>query len=320
MDTPDLSQWIFRGCDPQILGAVKQVVANWKGYSPDPMAKRSLVHLIEKYLDPVVKEYLQRIPEAFRFSLLGGGQETYSRLIRSEGYRHTRDLHTNLERGLMASTNDIDRDRDDHLSTLSTIYSLIWLCELKKQKRLQIRDKDGLTGGLNQKLDRERCKICGDPTEFSAFLSSNKLDRGENDNLRYSYVYCALHKSTSDGGSSNAYRSSIRNVDKINKEFFRLYARSNCPVNEEYYCRKDVIRHYFYLYVRQNRLIQADPEDVRKHAIDFVTSRITDHKKIILYLTSQGLSQTEIAKLLNMKHRQSVSKALASIPDRFRLI
>ncbi|NJB99282.1 putative XRE-type DNA-binding protein [Sphingomonas trueperi] len=39
----------------------------------------------------------------------------------------------------------------------------------------------------------------------------------------------------------------------------------------------------------------------------------------MLYLHKNGLSQTEIAKGLDIKHRQSVSKALASIPDRFWL-
>lgn len=290
----------------------------WKGYSPDPKAKRSLVHLIEKHFDPVVREYLQRIPDEYRFSVLGNGRGTYADLIRSEGYQKTRDLHTSLERSFVWKNDYRDPDYDGHLHTLSTIYGLIWLCELKKQKRLPIRDKDGLTGGLNQKRDRRQCKICASPTEFSAFLSAEH-DRGDNDDNRYSYIYCREHKSVSGTGTSGSYRSSRRNLALIDKEFFNIFARSNCPIEEETHCKRNAIYHYFYLYVRKHKLIQADVEVVRHHAHDFVKCRVTDKKKIMLYLHKNDFNQTRIAKFLNIKHRQSVSKALSSIPERFWL-
>lgn len=319
MDTPDLSEWIWYGCDALIAEAVKQVVAAWKGYSPDPHATRSLVHLIEKHFDPAVKEYTQRIPEAYRFSVLGNGQSTYAELILSEGYQNTREIHRSLEQSFVRGRDDSDRNWSGHLRTLSTIYSFIWLCELKKQKRLPIRDKDGRTAGLNQKLDRRKCQICGQPTQFSDFLCSPEHDRGENDDQRYSYTYCREHKSLSSAGTSSIYRTARRNLSLIEKEFYDILARSNCPIEEETYCRRNSIHHYFYLYVRKHKLIQADIDVVRQHAIDFVSCRITDKKKMMIYLHNRGFSQVEIAKLLHIKHRQSISKALASIPERFWL-
>lgn len=319
MDTTDLSQWIWRGCDTLIAEAAKQVVAAWKGYSPDPLAKRSLVHLIEKHFDPAVKEYTQRIPEAYRSSMLGNGRLTYAELIRSEGYPRTREIHKNLEEFFAGGRDYTDCESGGHMRTLSTIYSFIWLCELKKQRRIPIRDRDGLIGGLNQRLDQRQCQICGDPTEFSSFLLSPEHGRGENDDMRFSYIYCKAHKSLSSEGTSSTYRIARRNLPLINNEFFNILSRSNWPLEEESYCRRNSIHHYFYLYVRKHHLIEADFNILRQHANDFVRCRITDKKKLMLYLHKNDFSQTQIAKLLDIKHRQSVSKALASIPERFWL-
>lgn len=76
---------------------------------------------------------------------------------------------------------------------------------------------------------------------------------------------------------------------------------------------------YFYLYFLGQAIQPADKAELRNLARLMVDARLTDRKKQILALQKRGLNQSQIAKKLGVNDRQSISKALASVPRTFHL-
>lgn len=312
----DVHEIIWRGCNPAISAAVQRVAESWGGYSTDLNAKRSIVSLIKKFIDPAVDKFKKELPNLLKNEFLKGQNTKYSDFILKYGYDESRKYLQNFERNFAANVHKID-SHAELSATFSTIYSFTWECELRRARHSPIRDKDGHEGGLNRSLDLTYCVICGNATAFAASLARDH-PRGEGDIIRPSYKFCPEHTPLLNGKCNSVHKKGMRQLESITREFYRLLRQSNLPGHMPFTGNITAIDWYFFSYVEKHDLRGKYFPIIRRHAYEIVRDGISDRKKEIQALRSFGRSQCEIAAHIGVE-RQSISKALNSTPPQFRI-
>ncbi|HEX7854842.1 MAG TPA: hypothetical protein VF503_14225 [Sphingobium sp.] len=313
----DLSAIIWKGCDPLISDAIHRVVEGWKGYSNDLNAKRSIIVLIKKFMDPAIVEFRTKLPIDYQYDFLGGGFSNYSDFLIRYGYDESRIILKKFEKDF-SQFNYREKYYHESMSTLSSIYSFTLECEIKRSKKSRVRDKEGLEGGLNQNRDHVYCIICGNRTAFASLVAQKSDPQGASGKCRPSYKFCSEHTPVSNGKCNSIHKRGMRNLDYINKECFRIlkacFLRKHVKLSDF----TSLIDFYFSHYIEKHQIEDIYISKVRRHAYEMVRDGISDNKKGIMALKKIGHSQLAIAEGLGIR-RQSVSKALISVPEKFRI-
>lgn len=167
---------------------------------------------------------------------------------------------------------------------------------------------------------KKLCRFCSTPISPKSFTDDKDFSRGRDDKLRFSHLYCASHQPKLQNGSWNpAYKKATRSIAQFDLELGRLSRQCAKRATPHAASGDPLVDDYFYHYFLGQTIQPADKTELRNLARLMVDARLTDRKKQILALQKRGLNQSQIAKKLAVNNRQSISKALSSIPKIFHL-
>jgi DNA-binding CsgD family transcriptional regulator len=218
-------------------------------------------------------------------------------------------------------TGNKETTRDQRfVATLESLIELIVGCACKRPK-ISKAPAQGIS--LNAQRKHGFCDLCGNLTEFSAFIalvSDNQVNE-ELENrkkLQLSHQYCAEHRpKLANGEWNSAYRQARRSKSLFDLELIRLKRQCAKPATPQSQSGDYVVDEYIFHYVIGQTLLPSDEAEIRRQA-RLMADHLPARQKKILALLAQGLNQSEIAKRLGST-RQAVSKSLASIPPIFHL-
>ncbi|WP_126531670.1 LuxR family transcriptional regulator [Serratia rubidaea] len=301
---------VWEGCDPTIADAIKQFEHRWESYS-ESSKRYPIRRLLEELIDPAVAAYSSMLPSRYLGHIPGAGTGVrFSEIMQLVGI----DAMVRLQRQLIRAfvlTEDKQTERDQQfIATLETMMELIWASKRKQPKKRDLR-------GLNSQRVKGFCRFCGELAELASFAGGNG-QRGPDEQLRLSNLYCAAHRpKLPDGAWNPAYSQAKRSVAQFDLELSRFSLQSANLRTPLVTSGDPLIDSYVYHYVRKYGLQPADERELRHHARRMADMKFTDQKKRIVMLQRYGVSQSEISRMLRIS-RQAVSKALTSTPAPFR--
>lgn len=197
------------------------------------------------------------------------------------------------------------------VATLDTLIELVWACKRKQPAEKDVR-------ALNGRRLRGFCSFCGTLAEL-ALYANGQGQRGADEHLRLSNLYCAVHRPKMPDGEWNpAYRKAKRSVEQFNLELTRLIRQCALRGIPQAQSGDELVDGYIFHYILGKTSQPADEAELRNLARMMVDSRLSDRKKQILMLQRLGFNQSEIARKLGIE-RQSISKVIPSIPAIFSL-
>ncbi|NNB50441.1 LuxR family transcriptional regulator [Pseudomonas fragi] len=323
---------IWKGCDPTVADAIRQFRDCWEPYSAE--SKRyPICRLVEQLIDPAMATYTATLPSLYMGHIPGAGTGVaFSEIMRLVGV----DTMIRLQRRLLRAfvlTEDRQSERDQqYVATLETLIELVWAC-----KRKQPAEQD--VCGLNRRRLRVFCRLCGTLAELASFAeaaeAAEDLDaksdqwineqlrmsqlRGADEELRLSNLYCQAHRpKLPDNKWNPAYRKAKRSIEQFDLELARVSRQCASRGTPQAKSGDELVDSYIHNYMLGQTLQLADEAKLRNLARLMVDSRLSDRKKQILMLQRLDFNQSEIARRLGIE-RQAVSKAIASIPEIFRL-
>jgi hypothetical protein len=305
---------IWKGCDPTVADAIRRFRDCWEPYSA--ASKRyPIARLVEELIDPVVATYTATLPSRYLGHVPGAGTGVaFSEIMRLVGSEAMVRVQRRLLRAFVL-TEDQQSKRDQRfIATLETLIELVWACKRKQPAKRNVR-------GLNGQRLKVFCRFCGKLAELASFAESgNDNDqRGMDEKLRLSNLYCATHRpKLPDGEWNPEYRKAKRSVAQFDLELIRLSRQCASRVTLQAESGDELVDGYIHNYMLGQTLTLADEAELRNLARLMVDSRLSDRKKQILMLQRFDLNQSAIARRLGIE-RQAVSKAVASIPEIFRL-
>ena len=312
----DLTIVVWEGCDPTVSEAIGQFQDHWRPYSASSR-RYAIVRLIQELIDPAVAAYTATLPSRYQAHIPGAGTGVaLSGIIRLVGL----DAMVRLQRQLLrafALTEDRHTARDQRfVATLESLIELVWACACKRPVKSQVRDTR-----LNGERLQGFCRFCGTLAELTSFAGGSddpKADDPE-EKLRLSSMYCVDHRPKLPSGAWNpAYKQAKRSLAKFDLELARLSQQCAKPAALQAKSGDELVDSYFFHYVAGQTLQPADKAELRNQARLMADAKLSDRKKQMLVLQWSGLNQSEIARRLDIE-RQAVSKALTSIPAKFRL-
>ncbi|CAE6695561.1 hypothetical protein R75465_00219 [Paraburkholderia aspalathi] len=302
---------VWEGCDPTIADAIKQFENRWESYSES--AKRyPIVRLIEELIDPAVAAYSATLPSRYLGHIPGAGTGVaFSEVVRLVGFDAMVRLQRQLLRAFILTENQQSKRDQRFIATLETLIELVWACKRKQPAKRDVR-------GLNGQRLKGFCRFCGTLAELSSF-ADGEGQRGTEDKLRLSNLYCAVHRpKLPDGEWNPAYRKAKRSVAQFDLELTRLSRQCAARGTPQAQSGEELVDGYILHYILGKTLQPGDEAELRDLARLMVDSRLSDRKKQILMLQRFDFNQSAIARRLGIE-RQAVSKAIASIPEIFRL-
>lgn len=302
---------IWEGCDPTVSDAIRRFQDCWEPYSAS--AKRyPIARLVEQLIDPAVATYSATLPSRYLGHIPGAGTGVaFSEIVRLVGL----DAMVRLQRQLLRAfvlTGDQQSKRDQRfIATLETLIELVWACKRKQPAKRDVR-------GLNGQRLKGFCRFCGTLAELASF-ASGEGQRGIDEQLRLSNLYCAAHRpKLPDGEWNPAYRKAKRSVAQFDLELTRLSRQCALRGTPQAKSGDELVDSYILHYILGQTLQPGDEAELRNLARLMVDSKLSDRKKQILMLQRFDFNQSATARRLGIE-RQAVSKAIASIPEIFRL-
>ncbi|WP_285422458.1 LuxR family transcriptional regulator [Pseudomonas sp. efr-133-TYG-103a] len=302
---------IWEGCDPTVSDAVTRFMDCWEPYSAS--AKRyPIVQLVEELIDPAVAAYTEALPSRYLGHVPGAGTGVaFSEITQLVGL----DAMVRLQRKLLRAfilTEDAQSETDRRfIATLETLIELVWACQRKQPAKRDVR-------GLNGQRLRGFCRFCGTLAELASYADGEGA-RGADEQLRLSNLYCAAHRPKAPNGEWNpAYRKAKRSVGQFDLELTRLSRQCAVRGMAQANSGDELVDSYILHYILGQTLHAADEAELRNLARQMADSKLSDRKKQMLMLLQLDFNQSEIARRLGIE-RQAVSKAIASIPEVFRL-
>lgn len=305
---------IWEGCDPTVSDAITQFLDYWEPYSAS--AKRyPIARLVEELIDPAVATYTATLPSRYLGHIPGAGTGVaFSEITRLVGLGAMVRLQRKLLRAFVL-TEDRQSKRDQRfIATLETLIELVWACKRKQPAKRDLR-------GLNGQRLKGFCRFCGTLAELASFAQSTDEEgqRGIDEKLRLSNLYCPAHRpKLTDDEWNPAYRKAKRSVAQFDLELTRLSRQCASRGTPQAKSGDQLVDSYIHHYILSQTLQQAAEAELRNLARLMVDSRLSDRKKQILMLQRLDFNQSEIARRLGIE-RQAISKAIASIPEIFRL-
>ena len=306
---------IWEGCDLGISKAIERFQDRWRPYST-ASRRYPIVRLIQEVIDPAVVTYMKTLPARYSGFITGVGAGIgFSETIQLVGF----DTMVRLQRQLLRhfiKTVDTQDSRDQRfVATIESLNGLVLDCACKRPK------KSTSTTGVNLNEQRKHgfCELCGELTEFAAFMATvadeqvNDVELQERKKLELSHQYCPRHRPILANGRRNpAYRQAKRSVAQFNLELDRLNHQCAKRATPQAASGDPLVDRYFHHYLLTQTLQPADKAELRNLARQMVEMKLSDRKKQILILRWDGLNQSEIARKLSIE-RQAVWKALKSL-------
>lgn len=315
---------VWEGCDPSISTAIEHFQECWHPYST-ASRRYPIVRLIEEIIDPAVVAYMKSLPARYSVFVSGVGAGLgFSETIRLVGLDTMVCLQRQLLRQFIKTVDKLDSRDQRFVATIESLTGLVWDCACKRP------NKSKLTTGVNLNAQRKHgfCDLCGELTEFAAFMATvsddhvNDAEVEDRIRLELSHQYCAKHRPIlADGGRNPAYRQAKRSFAQFNLELDRLNRQCAKRVTPQAASGDPLVDRYFHQYLLAQTLQPADKAELRNQARLMVDAKLSDRKKQILILQWEGLNHLGIARKLGIE-RQAVSKALrslASIPGMLQL-
>ncbi|MGJ8515189.1 hypothetical protein [Carnimonas bestiolae] len=311
---------IWEGCEPEVHQAIEQFKDRWGPYSL--ASKRyHILRLIREGIDPVIATYVKTLPSRYSSYILGISEGmSFSEMIRLISC----DAMVRLQRQLLRHfviTNDRQGIEDRRfIATAESLIDLVWDCACKQPK------KTIATAGISLNDQRRHgfCELCGELTEFTAFLETIRKEQihdAELENrkkLELSHQFCPKHRPILANGDRNpVYRQAKRSIERFKYELGRLERQCTDRHKPKAASSDPLVDRYFQYYLLSQTIQAADKAELRKQARLMVDYKLSDRKKQMLVLQKGGFTQPGIAHMLGIS-RQAVSKALAMIPDRFQ--
>ncbi|HHX6631483.1 LuxR family transcriptional regulator [Pseudomonas aeruginosa] len=307
---------VWDGCDPTVSKAIGQFQDRWKPYS-ESGKRYPIARLIEELIDPAVAAYSATLPSRYVGHIPGAGTGVaFSEIVRLVGLTAMVRLQRQLLRAFVL-TEDQQSPRDQRfVATLESLIELVWACARKRPAKRQVR---------NTRLNGQRlqgfCRFCGELAELASFAAGSDAPKADDaeEKLRLSNLYCVDHRPKLANGAWNpAYRQAKRSVAQFDLELERLTRQCAMRGAPQAKSGDELVDGYILHYMLGQTLQPADEAELRNRARLMVDSKLSDRKKQILMLQRAGFNQSEIARRLGIE-RQAVSKAIASIPQIFRL-
>lgn len=224
----------------------------------------------------------------------------------------------------------------DLVPSIDSLRELALACRNKKAKRISGTD-------ISVSRYATICRFCENQTEAAAYPDGNapwQMDLKDSDDPsrrpRLSAVYCSEHRPKTrrrDSEVNKIYRAAIRknNQAAFDKELERLdrqswagasspKAKSGNRLVDEFMWR------LWRLAAHENLMHEQQPAGkgvlvealTKREARLLVKNKVSDRKKEIVVLLADGHNQAAVARTLGIKSRQAVSKALQSIPNKYR--
>lgn len=318
---------VWKDCAQPVSKAIKEFRECWMPYSVSSR-RYSILHLIEKVIDPATTTYLETLPARYMGYVPGAGTGVgFSAIIRLVGLEAMARMQRQLLRQFI-KTEDRQTPKDRcFIATLESLIGLIADCVCKRPK-----NSVAITGvNLNAQRKHDFCEFCGSLTEFAVFMATvaqkqtNDTEFTDHKKLELSHHYCIKHRPKLKNDKWNpAYKQAKRSLSQFNIELSRL--RQQCANRSKPHAMSGdrLIDNYFFQFMLSQTLQSADKAELRNLARRMVDSKLSDNKKKMLVLQQFGFNQQEIAQqLLNKKQqpmtRQAVSKALPAIREEFLL-
>lgn len=312
---------IWEDCDPTVAEAVKKLQQRWRPSSTGNSGHT--VRLTTELIDSAISTYAATLPQRYLSYLPGvGTEDSFSGIIQKFGL----NTMARVQRTLLSafrSTQHKQSPEDIRLTaTLETLIGLVDAYNRKRSISTKIQDTP-----LDNSRAQGFCRFCGALAELTSFAEgcdeielypTTKTPVEKQKTRRLSSQYCVDHRAKLPNGEWNPeYRKAKRSEADFNLELRRLSLQS---VNLSTTCAQSgdpLLDSYIYYYVRMHNFQPADEAELRHHARLMVDAKLSDRKKKIVLLQRYSLSQSEIARKLDIP-RQHVSRDLAAIPDIFR--
>ncbi|MFL1480584.1 LuxR family transcriptional regulator [Pseudomonas grimontii] len=315
--TPKIEIW--PGCSDTLVMSIRDLEEHWKPYSSSSR-RYPILKLMAQMIDPAIAKLCRKSSVFSQFIPGAANSIGISELVRHYGFSLVIKSQRLLLRQFVATEGQGFSGGDGIVATLESLIEVVWACGNKRPVRSAC-----LEGGatLNAQREQGRCKFCGQPTEFSNFISANIWPSEDDPDfslaLRLSSRYCSGHRPRYPGGGWNSsYRRAKRSQEQFEIELSRLTQQS-ARLSKVFAQSGNVMADLFiHTHVSRQALQPADEAELRSQARLMADTRLTDSKKQMLMLRASGYNQSEIAKAMGIS-RQAVSKALASIPSVFRL-
>jgi DNA-binding CsgD family transcriptional regulator len=317
----ELTIHIWEGCAPPLSDAILLFTQKWQPYSISSR-RYPVIRLIEEIIDPALAVYMKFIPARYANFVAGiSGGLSFSETIRLVGL----DKMVRLQRQLLrqfVKTESTSSARDrQYIATVESLIELTIACACKRAKK----STAALGVNLNDQRKNGFCDLCGNLTEFSTFMKqvkqkkTNNIELEDHKKLELSHQYCAKHKPKLASGEWNPiYRQAKRSQLQFRTELDRLIRQCAKRSKPQPTSGDLLVDSYTFYYLMGTTIQPADLAEIRNHARLITDSKLSDRKKQMLMLQYHGLNQSEIANRLGIG-RQAVSKALASIHERFDL-
>jgi len=312
---------IWEECEPEVHQAIEQFKDRWGPYSL--ASKRyHILRLIREIIDPVIAAYMETLPTRYSSYIPGvSGGMSFSEIIRLVGCDTMVRLQRQLLRHFVITIDRQSLEDRRFIATAESLIDLVWDCACKQPQ------KTVATAGVNLNDQRRHgfCELCGELTEFTAFIETirkeqiHDVELENRKKLELSHQFCPKHRPILANGDRNpVYRQARRSIERFKCELSRLQRQCVNRSKPKAGSGDPLVDRYFQYYLLAQTVQPADKAELRNQARLMADSKLSDRKKQILALQHSGFNQSEISRRLGIG-RQAVSKALASTPEIFHL-
>ena len=270
-----------------------------------------------RLLDPAIDDYVRSLPSNPPHSLCGIGiKHSFSGLLDQIGFETTyRCLRENIRR-FEKSDYFSSEQGDEFIATASTLMFLADQLRAKRPVRIPIKDKQQKPRGVYKRSVSnfwpEFCPLCGEISEYQAFISNPNMSKGKEDDLRLSQ-YCSSHRPrNSDGTWNPLYKQAIQSKEQFDIEFKRLLCQVSQPHKPNAMSGDELIDEYFFHYLKDKMptLEQIDDcwnsvQDIfaEQDRLDSATYELINQRISEIYGTSNALERMDISQLRHMARR-----------------
>lgn len=299
---------VWQGCAPEVAKAIEAFSARMGPYSA-----RSRLYpiwqLLREVIDPALRNYAKSLAaDDPLLSVPGiGTKEGFSDIARAHGF----DLLARLMRMQLRGEVITNQAGEKGAATLESLVELAVCCAGKQPAKL----KAGGHETRNARNWRPFCELCGEATEFGAWLANEALPTRERKPIEFavrpSVRYCAAH-SAKAGLNNLVHKQAMRSKAWFEEEVRRLRRQVSSVSRLRAESGNPLVDMYVMRYVAHRSLYPDEVQVLRNIARQWVDSGLTDRKKELLVLHAEGLSRTAIAGRLGVS-RQAVSKLFKTI-------
>ncbi|WP_272693533.1 transcriptional regulator [Providencia sp. PROV039] len=324
---------IWAGCDKSVAAAITMFREQWHSYS-QVSKSHNIVRLIKELVDPAVSEYLNSLPTNYlRYSPIAPAKLTYSDLIKMRGFHYCSDCIGDYLRPFVEHSTYTEPDKL-FIATQETLKSLFSHCKGKRPKRSRLAPDIY----FNTERSKGLCRLCGNPTEFSSFITNWDNDGFIDDTEEkyglkkgpdFSHKYCAHHKPQLQDGSWNpAYKQAMRSSKQFELEVLRLCRQIAKPERLNAMSGDNLIDEYFYYYLKNKTINYAQSLTCFEHIQNTFSGSITVDEKtceeiisIVNNMTNAGISlgPDDIDKIRNIA-REMVNSRLSDNKKRMLVL